>query len=198
MNLLFFDTETTNLPDWRSPSDAPHQPHLIQIAAILCDDSGDVKDEWQTLVQPGAGAVMGEQAFAAHGISLDRAAADGLSIPDTWARFNELVSGAEGVVGHNVTFDLRIMRIFGARATGKKWQSPIPHRCTMRMADKIMQLPPTEKMIAAGFTKSKPPNLTECIRFFFDEQLEGAHDALADVRACKRVYFAIKERVASE
>lgn len=43
-------------------------------------------------------------------------------------------------------------------------------------------------MLAAGFTKPKPPKLEECIRHFFDEALEGAHDALVDVRACARVH----------
>lgn len=30
MNLaLVYDTETTGLPDWHQPSDAPQQPHLV-------------------------------------------------------------------------------------------------------------------------------------------------------------------------
>lgn len=196
MNLLFFDTETTGLPDWRSPSDAPHQPHVIQAAGILCDHLGNEIHEWQTLIKPGAGAVMSPEAQAAHGISLERAEAEGIHLTEAWMAFADLVDRAEGVVGHNITFDLRMMRIAGAKLSGIKWDCPIPHRCTMRMATTICNLPPTEKMIAAGFNKPKSPNLTECMRFFFDEDHSNAHDALADVRACKRVYFAIKERLA--
>lgn len=194
--LLFFDTETTGLPDWRSPSYANHQPHLVQIAALLCDDDGNEVEDWQTIVKPKPGAVFAPEAVKAHGITPERAMAEGVDLEEAWSTFSRFIEAANGIVGHNVSFDIRIMRIAGFRVSGEKWESPLPHRCTMRMADKIMKLPPTEKMKAAGFTKSKPPNLTECMNFFFNEPLEGAHDAMTDVRACKRVYFAIKERAA--
>lgn len=196
MNLLFLDTETTGLPAFRDPSDAPHQPHLVQIAAILTDPDGNDLAEWSTLVQPGAGAVMEPKAFEAHGISLERATAEGAPLGEVWEKFTSMLTSARGVVGHNVPFDLRIMRIAGARATGIKWECPLEYRCTMRMSTPILNLPPTAAMLAAGFNKPKNPNLTECVRFFFDEDHSGAHDALADVRASKRVYFAIKERLA--
>ena len=197
MHILFFDTETTGLPDWREPSDAPQQPHLVQIAAILCDAAGNELEEWATIVQPGPGATMSPEALAAHGISLERARAEGIPLSAAWARFTTLIRKAGGVAGHNVSFDLRIMRIAGFRATGEKWDCDLPHRCTMRMATPILNLPPTAKMIAAGFNKPKAPNLTECVQHFFNEDLSGAHDALIDVRASKRVYFAIKERLAA-
>jgi len=34
MTILFYDTETTGLPDFKAPSDAPHQPRIIQLAVI--------------------------------------------------------------------------------------------------------------------------------------------------------------------
>ncbi len=195
MLLFFFDTETTGLPEFRLPSDAPEQPHLVQIAGMLTDEVGNMVDEWSTLVAPGVGAVMHPKAFEAHGISLERAWDEGVTLADAWDRFVSMVEAANGVIGHNVPFDIRIMRIAGSRATGIKWDCPLPHRCTMKMATPIMNLPPTERMRAAGFLKPKAPNLTECMRFFFDEDHSQAHDALADVRASKRVYFAIKERL---
>ena len=47
-------------------------------------------------------------------------------------------------------------------------------------------------MRAAGFNKPKSPKLEECIEHFFGEKLSGAHDAMVDVGACKRVYFNLK------
>jgi len=36
MAVLFFDTETTNLPDYDSPP-GRDQPHVVQLAAVLAD-----------------------------------------------------------------------------------------------------------------------------------------------------------------
>lgn len=188
---LFFDTETSGLPDWKSPSDAKHQPHLLQIAAILANDEGEEIDCFETIVQPGEGCVIDEEAFKAHGISREKAMAEGLPLKSVMDDFFAMASKSKLIVGHNVPFDIRIARIASTRSHGAKWKPEAPTYCTMRKAAPILDLPPTERMIAAGFTGPKSPRLEECVRFFFGEDLEGAHDALVDVRACKRVYETI-------
>jgi DNA polymerase-3 subunit epsilon len=50
-------------------------------------------------------------------------------------------------------------------------------------------------MKKVGFTKWKPPNLGECYRFLFEEELVGAHGALTDAKACARVYFELQRRL---
>lgn len=190
---LFFDTETTGLPDWRAPSDSPTQPHLIQLAVILAEDDGTEVESWQTIVRPYAGARMSPEAQAAHGISLERAMDEGIDGAVAIEAMMDLAGRASQLVGHNVSFDVRILRIHTTRSHKFKWEPRVPTFCTMRAATPILNLPPTPKMIAAGFNKPKSPNLTECVRHFFNEDLEGAHDALVDVRACKRVFHAIQQ-----
>jgi DNA polymerase-3 subunit epsilon len=63
--------------------------------------------------------------------------------------------------------------------------------CTQANSVKILNLPPTEKMIRAGFNKPKSPNLGEAYEFFAGKKLEGAHNAAVDLAACKVVYFGI-------
>lgn len=190
---LFFDTECSNLPDWHQPSDAPHQPHLLQLAYILAEEDGTEVETFSSLVVPYPGCVIGEEAFKAHGITIAKAKEQGLPGEAASERFFSAVQRAKRVIGHNVTFDIRIMRIHAARSHGFKWDCPVPYTCTMRSATPILKLPPTPRMIAAGFNKPKAPNLGECVRHFFGEDLEGAHDALVDVRACKRVFHAIND-----
>ena len=192
--LLFFDTETSGLPEFRLPSDHASQPHLIQLACLLCTDAGETLERWQTIVKPGMGATMHEKAFEAHGISLERARDEGIDAAVAVDAMMDMAGRATAMVGHNIGFDVRIMRITTTRTHRFKWEPRIPTKCTMRLATPIINLPPTPKMVAAGFNKPKDPNLGECVRFFFNEALDGAHDALVDVDACKRVYFAIQER----
>lgn len=189
--ILCFDTETTGLPDWGQPSDSAQQPHLVQLAMILLDDDLKERASLSMLIKP-EGWVSGPEALAAHGITAEVATAYG--VPEKMAAnlFAQMAyaTGAT-LVGHNVQFDLRIMRIALLRAgyTKERLDALKPKSfCTMNASTTIVNLPPTPKMVAAGFKKPKAPKLSECIKFFFDEELVGAHDALVDVRGCLRVY----------
>ena len=101
-------------------------------------------------------------------------------------------------VAHNESFDRRILRIAMTRGLfARDFIEAIEARasyCTCTKALPILNLPPTDKMLAAGFTRAKPPKLEECMRHFFNEDLPGAHDAMVDVRACARIYYAMKEK----
>lgn len=188
---LAFDTETSGLPKWDLPSDHADQPHLVQLAMILLDDDLKERASVSVMIRP-EGWTFDPMAQAAHGISVEMA--DAFGIPERLAAqmFASLAYGTgASVVAHNAPFDLRIMRTALLRAgysreklDGRKLDS----YCTMKAATPILNLPPTPKMKAAGRNHAKSANLGECIRGFFGEELEGAHDALVDVRACVRVY----------
>lgn len=189
--IVCLDTETTGLPDWRNPSDAPQQPHLVQLALILLSDDFTEHAHVSLVIKPD-GWTIPDDVAAIHGITT--AEADRIGVPEKLAArlYASMVYtlGARPI-GHNVKFDLRIMRIALLRSGYTKGQldsRELDPFCTMTAAAPLVNLPPTDKMKAAGFTKPKPPSLTECIRHFFGEELDGAHDAMVDVRACLRVY----------
>lgn len=71
-----------------------------------------------------------------------------------------------------------------------------PAFCTQGKSTKIINLPPTEKMLAAGRKHAKSPNLAEAYEFFTGKKLEGAHNAAVDLAACKAVYYGIKKHPA--
>jgi DNA polymerase-3 subunit epsilon len=66
--ILGLDTETTGLPDFRAPSDADHQPHLVQLAMVLLDDDLTERASVSMIVRP-EGWTSGPEALAAHGIT---------------------------------------------------------------------------------------------------------------------------------
>lgn len=138
--ILFFDTETTGLPLWNDPSDDPRQPHLVQLAALLCDESGADVDSVSTLINPGEGVHFHPEAVAAHGITPERAAAEGCPPRVALDRFFALVRQATLIVGHNVSFDIRIVRIATARVYGRKWEPGVPTFCTMRRSTNLCRI----------------------------------------------------------
>jgi DNA polymerase-3 subunit epsilon len=186
--ILFFDTETTGLVDDRLPLDHEAQPYVVQLAALLCEDDGEPTMSVSLIVDPGVD--IPPRASAVHGISTERAKLLGVASRAAIGAFNHMAARASLLVAHNVRFDLAVIEIARLRLG-------LPHAqhttfCTMETATPIVNLPPTERMLAAGFNKPKAPKLEECIRHFFGEGLTGAHDAMVDVDACKRVFFHLK------
>ena len=204
MNLaLFYDTETTGLPDFKAPSEAAHQPHIVQLAALLVDlGTRQTIQSMDVIVRP-HGWTIPDEVAAVHGITTEHAADVG--IPERLAveMFMDLWNNRNRVA-HNEQFDARILRIALMRHQGNIFHSPsgksVPDiwkegraECTARMATPICALPPTDKMKAVGRFHHKTPNLGEAYRHFTGNDLQNAHSAMADVLACRDVYFSIKE-----
>lgn len=193
--ILFFDTETTGLPDFKARSNDPSQPHLVQLAMLLCDDAGAEIEAHNVIIKPD-GWVIPDEVARIHGITTAIALEKGIPETDAVAMFVLAQAKAGLRVAHNESFDRRIMRIAMTRAgIDRPDIEAIEARasyCTCTKATPIVNLPPTARMLAAGFTKAKQAKLSECIIHFFNEELDGAHDALVDVRACARVFFHLR------
>lgn len=194
--ILFFDTETTGLPEFVRPFGDERQPHLVQIACLLTDDDGTERASVNLIVAPGVPIPDG--ASRVHGITDLIADRCGVPSSTALAMWNKLAERADIIVAHNIKFDIALMQIAWARhfgADGPTFEQRHGKRlrfCTMDAAAPIVNLPPTARMLAAGYNKPKAPRLEEAVSHFFGETLEGAHDALVDVRACARIYFHMK------
>lgn len=194
MKTIVLDTETTGLPNFRASSGDPDQPHICQIGAMLFDCGGRVKAELNLLVKPD-GWVIPEEATAIHGISQEDAEQYGISLKGAMGLLWRLIAAADVMVAHNLSFDFFLLRIAAKRAAlsePKDWK--IDKFCTMKAMVDVCKIPPTEKMLASGFTNYKSPNLQEAYKHFHGQEFEGAHDAMADVRACRDVYFKLNPR----
>jgi len=190
MNLVCaYDTETTGLPDWKNPSDSHHQPHLVQLAAILADeDTGKVISTLDLIIQPDGWDIPQEVADI-HGITNEIANEVGVNEMIAVALFLQMVGSAKRLA-HNRTFDQRIIRIATKRYfpenVQEKWAEKENHDCTMMMAKPIMQMEPKGRY---GY---KSPKLSEAYQHFMGKELQDAHSAIADARACLDIYFAMK------
>lgn len=192
--IIIYDTETTGLARDRLPPDDPGQPHLVQLAASLIEDDGTERASMSMIVRPD-GWTIPEEASRVHGISQDLAARVGVPLRVAVACFTNLRALADEAVAHNEKFDWTVVEAALARL-GVTPEKPWPKRiCTAQgpAADHV-GLPPTERMLAAGFNKPKTPNLQELHKHLFGEGFDGAHDALIDVRACARCFTELRKR----
>jgi DNA polymerase III epsilon subunit-like protein len=174
---LILDTETTGFPRRNAP--LAQQPHMVQIGALLADDSRKLVAELNRLVRP-EGWVIPMQATAVHGYTTEFCRQHGRPLGEVMREFERLWQQASLVVAHNASFDLQILQ-FSSERTGTRLP-PLPSFCTMRSSTDVVNLP-----------GGKWPKLGEAYEFFFGEELSQAHDALADVRACMKVFFALKD-----
>lgn len=197
MSNLILDVETTGLPDWHTPSDAPHQPHLVELAMLLVDGEGNPLDAYESLVKP-EGWEIPDEAIATHGITTEQAMDEGAPELDVVQAFMDTATrGVNLLIGHNVSFEKRILRIalkryFPGNETVYDWLKAFPDYCTMRKSTDHCRLPPTDKMMASGRKTFKSPTLAEAYRHFTGEDFDGAHRAMADCEACRRVFLALR------
>lgn len=203
--ILFFDTETTGLPDFKAPSDADHQPHIVELAALLCADDGRIVRAYHSIVAPG-GWEISEEMTEIHGIEHNFAMRHGSEEADVLDTLMTLSHSGDDAtqtfrVAHNRSFDDRIIRIGLKRHFGEqkadRWSSATG-ACTAIMSTDRCRIPPTNKMMAAGIKRFKTPKLEEAVRIILGREPTAAHSALGDVLDCRDLYLALREPASAE
>lgn len=181
--LLFFDTETTGFADYRRAPDAPGQPRLVQLAALLTDATGKELAQLNVVIRPYAFEIP-EAAAKVHGITTERAREIGVPLLHALIMWSDLARLADVHVCHNAEFDTFLVR---GECLGMKVDYPERSTvCTMREMTPVLRIP-------GKYGDYKWPNLMEAYSYCFHKGFDGAHDALADVRACKEVFFWLED-----
>ncbi len=192
---LFYDTETTGLPDWKSPSESEHQPHIVEIGAALLDDELNIIEQYEAIIKPD-GWEISEQMTAIHGISHERAMDEGICEKEAVEAFLALHEKGLLRIGHNVSFDDRILRIAFKRYFNDELADAFklaPKFCTMWESKQIVKAPFKDKKGV------KNPNLAEAYKFFTGEDIADAHRAMGDVMSTVAVYKGLEAwKVANE
>ena len=183
--ILFFDTETTGVPQSRdAPVSQPSQwPHIVQLAWKLSDDEGHEIHSASHVIAPD-GYEIPQDAAEVHGITTERATKEGQSAPRIVSEFEKTAARATHVVAHNYDFDAKIL---GAECARQERSNPIieiPGLCLMKTAAPFCGM-----LGRHGF---KWPTLEELHETVFGKGFENAHDALADVNATARCFFELR------
>lgn len=188
--ILFFDTETTGKANFKAAPDHSSQPRLVQLGALLCEETGVERAVIDLIIRP-EGWTIPDEAAGIHGISTELATAAGVSIVSAMLLFSELLACAKLIVAHNIDFDSLIIEselkrrgTDGARQCFEKFRAT-PSVCTMRATTPICKLP-------GQYKDFKWPKLTEAYQHFFGGLPADSHTAIADARACARIWFHLQ------
>lgn len=181
---LFFDTETTGMFDFKASPTASHQPHIVQIGALLTDDLGNDKASIDLIIKPDGWTISPEVA-AIHGITTEIAEACGVPLIVALSAFTNLARCADMLIAHNLAFDSKILTAAFVRLQRESFHQTLKQHCTMEQATPICRIP------AKWGSKFKWPKLIEAHQHLLGVGFEGAHSAMVDVLACKRIFFAM-------
>ncbi len=183
---LIFDTETTGLPkNYNAPvTDSDNWPRCVQIAWQLHDDKGYLIDAQNLIIKP-EGFDIPFNAVKIHGISTEKALAEGLPLQEVLATFSKALEQAQYVAGHNISFDLNIMGAEYFRMEMENVLEPIAWIDTKDESTNFCAIP------GGKGGKFKWPTLSELHNKLFGRPFSDAHNAAADVEATARCFFAL-------
>ncbi|MDR9415319.1 MAG: DNA polymerase III subunit alpha [Gracilimonas sp.] len=181
---LIFDTETTGLPqDFSAPiTELDNWPRLVQLAWQLHDETGKLINSGNHIVKP-EGFTIPFNSEKIHGISTERAKKEGVELEFVLREFSKDINKAHFLIGHNVSFDEKIM---GAEYLRKKIPSAIMDKAKI---DTKIDGTNVAKIEGGRGGNYKWPSLGELHHALFDEGFEDAHDAAADVEATARCFL---------
>ena len=196
MKVLVFDTETTGLPEQNvSILNTNKWPYIVQLSFIYYDsENNNIIEYYDTIIKLPEKITIPEECIKIHGITNEKMREKGINIERALKKFNDALKDCDIVVGHNISFDKRMIMVECIRNKISQYftrgQNKKPEFCTMKNSKNICKI----KMVnLTGEEYFKSPKLTELYSFIFKEEPRNLHNSFVDVLLCLRCYFSIIE-----
>jgi DNA polymerase-3 subunit epsilon len=185
---LFFDTETTGLPrNYQAPStELKNWPRMVQISWIVSDNNGKILKERDHIIKP-SGFIIPSDASKIHGITNEVANQKGEPIEDVLTLFIKDFKNASIIVGHNISFDKKIVGAELIRCGESDIMDQKPSICTMNSTINFCK-------IEGIYGDYKYPKLQELYFKLFDENFDDAHNSASDISATFKCFWELKRR----
>ena len=190
-DVLFFDTETTGIPDRAAKWDVDFAdyPHVVQLAwmrgekmesHIIRPDGWDIPDD----------------VVAVHGITTEYALEHGEPFAAVVDQFIQDAHDAGLICAHNIHFDTSIIKANIIRELGREYYDANDVESALYKGKRIDTMRPTMKWVDARTetNRLKFPRLEELYDRCFPGETFPAHDALEDVKAVARCLPIILEQ----
>lgn len=184
--ILVFDTETNGKPiNYKAAkNDTSNWPRVVQLAWAVFTHEGALVRGRQQIIKPDGWSIP-DEVVAIHGISEQKANADGVPMLIAIRDFVADYESCDTLVAHNIGFDYPVLGCEMIRYQIRPKNKIERHVCTMNASTDFCKLP-------GGYGKYKWPKLMEVHQLLFKEGFDGAHDAMNDVLACGRVFFELR------
>ena len=189
-DVLFFDTETTGIPErsWNWDTDFEQYPHVVQIAWLHgCKVETHIirPDGWE----------IPQETVDVHGITTEYALEHGEPFASVVDMFIQDCHDAGLICGHNIHFDTSIIKANILRELGREYYDANDVENALYKGKRIDTMRPTMKWVDARMANGrlKFPNLSELYSRCFPGESFPAHDALEDVKAVAKCLPVIVE-----
>jgi DNA polymerase III subunit epsilon len=188
--ILFFDTETTGLPQfYNAPiTQVNNWPRLVQLAFIEFYENGTLAAKHNYIIKP-EGFSIPREATLIHRITNEQAQTEGHNLTQVLDIFADAITESSILIAHNFDFDRNIV---GAEFVRKEFDTkPILTKrsfCTMKNKDIV------SFCRISGKNGYKWPKLEELHYKLFNQKISDAHDASIDIAATAKCFWELLRR----
>ena len=206
MRTLVFDSETTGLSKTQiiSPSTIHLWPHIVQFSYIVFDaELNKIVKIKDSIIKVPDGFIITEENAKIHGITTEISLAKGVDLLPVLKEFFADFDSADHIVGHNVSFDINMIKAELQRlimnSSDKNLQDYLTtintstkFYCTMQETIELCAIEMKDKY---GRSYKKFPKLVELYQKMFDVTPKNLHNSLNDVIVCLRCFIKLKYEI---
>lgn len=204
MRVLIFDTETTGLSSSKiiGPDTLKLWPHIVQFSYVLYDtEKNDILDLHNSIIKVSEGINIPEESIKFHGITNEISKECGVEIELVLTEFFYQLKSADKIIGHNVSFDINMVKVELLRIIYSTTQSSefknylhfISNSknicCTLKDSVELCNIKALDKY---GKEYLKFPKLIELHQKLFNSDPNNLHNSLNDILVTLRCYIKMK------
>jgi DNA polymerase III epsilon subunit-like protein len=208
MRILVFDTETTGLPQTQfiSPDTLNKWPTIVQFSYIIFDtELNDIIESKDYIIKLPKSISISEESSKIHGITNEISLKQGVIITDVLNEFFYYLRGVDALVGHNVRFDLNMVKVellriiynkSISREEVKQYKYDLHFitnykniHCTLKQSIELCNIKVLDKY---GKEYLKYPKLIELHEKLFDALPNNLHNSFNDILVTLRCFIKLQ------
>ena len=208
MKVLIFDTETTGLPKTKiiSEENLEKWPHIVQFSFIIFDTiKNEITLSKDFIILMDDNIEIPQESINIHGVTNQISKEKGVNIEYVLKEFFYYLREVDKLIGHNISFDINILKVELLRIIHKKKYPP--HHisaykfdlhflsnyeniyCTLKESIDLCNIKTIDKF---GKEYKKYPKLSELHHSLFGVVPKNLHNSLIDILITLRCYIKME------